>query len=339
MKAQPLFRPNQAEFAQQYAALRKQSLTAGALLPGTPGTLQRRTGTGYAYWYRVYYPVPGKQAETLVGRENDQDAENAMRAQMAAAESVARQVGMLRKLGYFVADKITARALVELHNLGAFDAGLILTGSLACLAWLNEFGARVQPPTGEGAALHPELFATQPFLDSPLAGTLPLTPDLVVTAQSGLHVAITLPGIAPIPCEVIVAGDDGGTPLSTSPLAWSAITIPDHDYLTTNATRVVMLAGGQCIPVRLPDPAHLVWHQLYASTQHSAARADNERHLALSLAAALLAHDPWPLLSAWETPPPTITGPIHPLRETLLTSAAAHPDLQELLADCLNPAQ
>jgi len=28
-----------------------------------PGTLVKRQGTGYAYWYRVYYPVSGRQAE------------------------------------------------------------------------------------------------------------------------------------------------------------------------------------------------------------------------------------------------------------------------------------
>jgi hypothetical protein len=32
-----------------------------------PGSLYKREGTGHAYWYRVYYPMPGKQAEEWVG--------------------------------------------------------------------------------------------------------------------------------------------------------------------------------------------------------------------------------------------------------------------------------
>lgn len=44
------------------------------VLAGTPGTLVKRTGTGHAYWYRVYYPVPGIQAEHWVCKEGDGDA-------------------------------------------------------------------------------------------------------------------------------------------------------------------------------------------------------------------------------------------------------------------------
>jgi len=40
-----------------------------------------------------------------------------------------------------VADKPAARVLMELHNRGAFEAGLVLVGTLAYIAWLNELGA------------------------------------------------------------------------------------------------------------------------------------------------------------------------------------------------------
>jgi hypothetical protein len=29
--------------------------------------LVKRAGTGYEYWYRVYYAAPGKQVEDLIG--------------------------------------------------------------------------------------------------------------------------------------------------------------------------------------------------------------------------------------------------------------------------------
>ena len=59
----------------------------------------------------------------------------------AFAEWASAQVSALRKLGFQVADKATARVLVELHNRQAFGAGLVLTGTLACMAWLNELGS------------------------------------------------------------------------------------------------------------------------------------------------------------------------------------------------------
>jgi hypothetical protein len=332
MKPPALFRPNQPAFRQQYATLKEQSLTAEVLLPGTPGTLQLRRGTGYAYWYRVYYPVPGKQAETLVGREDDRDAEQAMRARMAFAESTARQVGMLRKLGFLVADKISARALVELHNLGAFEGGLLLAGRLGCMAWLNELGARVRLPAGEAATAQLELVAPANFFSHALAASLPLVAGSESSAPSACHAAIALAGLPPIPADLLVAEQVDAT---DSALAWLATTIPDHDYLTANPARGALLAGGHCIPVRLPQAARLVWHQLHASLHLAAPRATVDRRLALSLAAVVLALDPWAMLTAWETAPATLTEPLRPLRDSLLTSTAAHPDLQDLIADCL----
>ena len=64
----------------------------------------------------------------------------AMRERMDFAEWSSKQVSALRKLGFQVADKSVGRVLVELHNLGAFEAGLTLVGTLAYMAWLNEFG-------------------------------------------------------------------------------------------------------------------------------------------------------------------------------------------------------
>ncbi|MBU1362663.1 MAG: hypothetical protein KKE51_02420 [Gammaproteobacteria bacterium] len=344
MKTPALFRPNQPAFRQQYAALRERSLTARSLLPGTPGTLQLRRGTGYAYWYRVYYPVPGKQAETLVGREGDSAAENAMRAQMDFAESTARQVGMLRKLGFHVADKISARALVELHNLGAFEGGLLLAGSLGCMAWLNELGARLRQPAGEPAVLpRLELVAPAAFLSQPLAAALPLVaapepsavPNGAAPTELATHATVALPGLPAIPADILVAGPRFGAAVSAPGLAWSATTTADHAYLLADPAPGALLAGGQCIPVHLPQAARLVWHQLYVSRHHTAAQAMVERRLALSLAAVVLASDPWAMLTAWEAAPSAIIEPLRPLREALLSSAAGHPDLQDLLADCL----
>jgi hypothetical protein len=42
-----------------------------------------RTGTGHAYWYRVFYPAPGEQSETLICKDGDDDILEDTKAQMA----------------------------------------------------------------------------------------------------------------------------------------------------------------------------------------------------------------------------------------------------------------
>ena len=43
------------------------------LLPGAPGSLALREGTGYGYWYRRYYLVPGQEIEALVCKAGQDD--------------------------------------------------------------------------------------------------------------------------------------------------------------------------------------------------------------------------------------------------------------------------
>ena len=46
----PSYREHELAFRTQYAELKERTLAAGALLPGTPGSLALRSGTGYGYW-------------------------------------------------------------------------------------------------------------------------------------------------------------------------------------------------------------------------------------------------------------------------------------------------
>ena len=126
----------------QYAEVKEQSRAAGRLLPGTPGRLVLRTGTGYGYWYRGYYSVPGQEVEDFICKEGDDEALQAVKEQIEFADWTARQVRDLRKLEFQVADKTVARVLVELHNAGLFESGLVLVGTLCYMAWLNELGVK-----------------------------------------------------------------------------------------------------------------------------------------------------------------------------------------------------
>ena len=66
-----LYLEHELAFRTQYAELKERTLAAGALLPGTPGSLKKRTGTGHAYWCRVFNPAPGKVQEQLIGKDGD----------------------------------------------------------------------------------------------------------------------------------------------------------------------------------------------------------------------------------------------------------------------------
>lgn len=341
MKAIPLYRRHEAAFCTQYGELKERTLTAGALLPGTPGTLHRRKGTGYAYWYRVYYPTPGRQAETLVGRHDDGAAETAMRQRMDFAAWSNRQVVALRKLGFPVADKSLARVLVELHNLGAFSGGLIVLGNLAHMAWQNELGIQIRMRREAAKSLNLpgslELGAGRAFLESPLVGTLPFTrgpgePDSTIAR---------LAGVDGLPIEFGVPGNDmAGDMIDNIAVAsgrWSARSAPFYEFLLESPESGALLAGGHCIPVLLPQAARLVWHTLFRSSQadRQPTQAARERQQSLALGAALIDDDPWALLTAWEKAPVAMTAPIRPLRASLLAELAGHPELRDLFDDCL----
>lgn len=340
MQNPALFREHELAFRTQYAELKERTLAAGPLLPGTPGSLQLRKGTGYAYWYRVYYPAPGKQAESLVGREDDLDALHAMRERMAFAEWSAAQVVALRKLGFQVTDKASARVLVELHNLGAFEAGLVLVGTLGYMAWLNELGGIAVSARTQDIDLarrqRLKLAAPVSFLSTLQATGLPFVPvpGLPSTQPS---TSVKLPGIQGLRVDVLAPGEQIGAIVQVPELDWAAQAIPYYAYLLDNPEPGALLAGGQCIPVRLPQAGRLVWHKLYASTRRSGfpEKAAKDRQQALTLAAALVEHDPNALTDAWQAAPAAMTNPIRPQQAVLSARLDAHPELRDTLAACL----
>lgn len=332
MLTKPLFRRHEALYCTQYGELKERSLTAGPLLAGTPGTLHRRNGTGYAYCYRVFYPVPGMQAETLVGRADDRAAIATMRQRMEASEWTGRQVAALRKANFQVADKRMARLLVELHNLGAFSAGLLVLGEFALQAWLNELGASLRSRRGaasDGTILH--LGAQSSFLDLPVARRLPFVPTDDTPATG-----IGLGGLETRQVSLGLAGTGSNSERKTAACGWTARAAPHYDYLLNAPESAAMLAGGHCIPVLLPSAARLVWYTLFDCASAAAPeQAAPIRCQALALAAALIEQDPWALLTAWENAPAALTAPIRALHQSVVTEAAAHAELCDLLDDCL----
>lgn len=335
-----LYREQELAFRTQYAELKERTLAAGPLLPGTPGTLARRTATGYAYWYRVYYPVPGRQSEALVCKDGDESALASMRERIALAVWTAKQVAALRKLGFQVADKLVARVLVELHNRQVFEAGLTLVGTLAYMAWLNELGAiavsaRTQDiDLARGKPL--QLAVPLSFMSAMQTTGLPFTavPGMPSSAPS---TSVKLRGVQGLRVDMLAPGDSIGAIVATPELEWAAQAVPFYDYLLASPEPAAMLAGGHCVPVRLPQPARLVWHKLYFSTQREGFRekAAKDRQQAITLAAILSEQEPESLSAALAEAPEPIVEVVRRLAPELRPQIESHDRLGEILETCL----
>ena len=249
--AKPLYREHELAFRTQYAELKERTLGTEELLPGTPGSLALRAGSGRAYWYRVFYTLPRKVREELVCKEGNEKALNAMRERMDFAGWAAAQVTSLRKLEFQTADKATARVLVELHNRQAFEAGLILVGTLGYMAWLNELGAiAVTARTLDiDLARRQKLKLAAPlaFLDTMKSTGRPFVavPGLPSTAPS---TSVKLPGVEGLRVNVLAPGKALGAAIKVPELEWMAQAIPHYDYLLADAERGAMLAGGALHP-------------------------------------------------------------------------------------------
>lgn len=340
MNTKSLYRAQELAFRTQYAELKERISAAGSLLPGTPGALALRRGTGHPYWYRVFYPAPGKQAEELVCKDGDDAAIAAMRERMEFSEWVSRQVASLRKLGFQVGDKTAARVLVELHNLGAFEAGLVLVGTLGFMAWLNEFGAIAV----SARTLDIDLARRQRLkLAAPLSllATLQAT-GLPFSAVLGLpsmqaSTSVKLPGVQGLRVDILAPGDQLGAIVKLPELDWAAQTIPYYDYLLEAPEPGAVLAGGHCIPVRLPQPARLVWHKLYASLHRHGfpEKAVKDRQQALVLAAVLADIEPHALRVAFEAMPAAMSQDIGPLVADIAVNLEARTELQALFLECI----
>ncbi len=334
-----MYRIHELAFRTQYAELKERTLSAGELLPGTPGSLTLRKGTGHGYWYRVFYPAPRKTEEKFICSENDAEQLESVRQQMAYHEWAARQVSNLRKLGFQVADKSVARVLVELYNRQAFDAGLVLVGTLAFMAWLNELGGMTIAARTQDVDIARDqrlkLAAPLPFLETIKATGLPFVPVPGLPSQAP-STSVKLPGVQGLRVDVLTSGDVLGTVVAVPELEWCAQAVPFYDYLLEHPEPAAILAGGHCIPVKLPQAARFVWHKLYASTQRRGfkEKAEKDRQQALVLAGLLAESEAHLLIEAWQAIPAGMLEAIQPLSDKLLALAEGHPELQDVFREC-----
>lgn len=262
-----LFQPHELAFRTQYAELKERARAAGSLLPGSAGTLVKRSATGRSYWYRAYQGAAGKQVEDLVCRDGDEETFNRTQADIEFSRWVATQVRTLRKLEFQVADKAVGHVLVELHNAGLLQAGLCLVGTLGYMALLNELGVRAVTSRTQDIdlAARQQLHLAVPrsfkeVMEKTRMGFHPV-PAL---APGGASSSLKLPGAECLRVDLLAHGEDTGGLIPLPALAWHAQTVSHYDYLLEDAREAALLAGTHCIPVRVPAPERFMWHKFFS---------------------------------------------------------------------------
>jgi hypothetical protein len=317
-----------------YAELKERANSIAELLPGTPGTLVKRAGTGHEYWYRSYYPAPSKRSEQFVGTANNAAAYEAMQRRIAHSEWTAKQVAALSKFGYRVADKMVASVLVEMHNRGVFKAGMVVVGTLAYLSWLNEYGAiaavaKTHEPLEFARRQTLKLAAKPSFLATLQATQLPFAEvpggsrkkpaTALMLSGGGLRVELFAPG--PILGEIVLVPE----------LDWHALAVPFYDYLLEDSRDAGILAGGHCICAKLPDVTRMIWFKLYASTRRGRdfALAEKDLEIAATLAAILVERENAVLRESYREAPRALRNAAHSRLQQLERLLAEHPQARD----------
>ncbi|HEX3603072.1 MAG TPA: GSU2403 family nucleotidyltransferase fold protein [Steroidobacteraceae bacterium] len=313
-----------------YAEVKARAKSIAELLPGSPGTLVKRAGTGHEYWYRSYYPAPRKRSEHFVGTVSNAAAYEAMQGRIAQSEWTAKQVAALAKFGYQVGDKVVASVLVELRNRKMFDAGLVVMGASAYISWLNEFGAVA---SGAKTQNHLELARRQPlkletpaaFLATMQATQLPFA-GVPSTSTKKPPTSVKLPG-AGLRVDLVAPGPIAGETVAAPELGWHAQAMPFYGYLLEGSQDAAVLAGGHCIPAQLPEAARMIWYQLYASTRRGrdAVLAETDLVQAATLAALMVEQGGALLRDSYRTAPRELRNAAHSRLPRLERLLAEHP--------------
>jgi hypothetical protein len=291
----PLFRIHELAFRTQYAELKERVRTARRLLPGTPGTLVQRSGTGRTYWYRVFQSATGKQVEELVGRDTDEASYEQARDEVALAKWAAEQVRDLRKLEFQVADKAVGQVLVELYNAGLFGAGLCVVGTLGYMAWLNELGIRSVSARTQDidlAAQDLKLAAPKAFVEVLERTRMPFI-QVPAPTPGAPSTSMKLPGATGLRVNLLTSGHETGRTKAVPALRWHAQAVANDDYLLEDPREAAVLAGNHCIPIRLPAVERFVWHKLYSAAVRKSfpEKAAKDLRQAATLAAAVAQQD------------------------------------------------
>jgi len=333
-KSRALFERQELNYRTHYAELKQRTKAEGELLPGSPGSMGKKDGSGNAYWYRTYYSVPGKKVEDFVAKPDEVQKLAAMAQRMEFAEWMKRQVSTLRSVGFQVADKQTARVLIELHNRRLFEAGMVLVGTLAFTAHLNEWGAvavAAQTQDIDLARRAPlELGMPLSFIQTMSATGLPFV-EVPGMPNGTPETSVKLPGVQGLTVDLLAPGEHIGRPIKVPELEFAAQQVPYFGFLLDQAVPAASLAGWQCIPVRVPQVGRFVLHKLYSSLHRAGfpEKAEKDRMQAMTLTAVVETEEPGLLQEAFDAAPAGLRKELRRARALLLGRAGRYPEVAQ----------
>jgi hypothetical protein len=231
-------------------------------------------------------------------------------AEIDLAKALASGSGNLRLFGYQRIDRNPAAVLEVFFNRGLTEGGLVLVGSHAYGALLNELGinapgyktqdidvARAQPLS---IAL-PESFSFQALLNETGLTFVPV-PGMPSHKPSA---SFKLPGAQTLAVDLLVPGRKTGAIVRVKELGAYAQAIPLLDFLIDEGMGSVVLSPNQVIPVQVPSPERFLIHKLFSSQSRRGDRGKVRKDLeqAAVLAAAIEEETPGRVNEAFKRVP------------------------------------
>jgi len=300
-----LYRKQDSAGQTKYQSVKQLAGRQNRILPGTPGTLKQRTQSGNKYWVREYIRVDSKKTDEYIGPASSVTKEQIAKwtAQIELAKALAGGSANLRLFGFQRIDRKPAAVIEAFFNRGLIQGGLILVGSHAYGALLNELGIlaagyrtsdidlaraeRLSVALPDGFGLHDVLKETgMNFV--PVPGMPSRKPSA----------SFMLPGADQIAVDLLVPGKNAGDIVRVKELSAYAQAIPLLDYLVSDPIESVALSPNQVIPVRIPSPERFAIHKLFSSQSRRSNRDKIRKDLeqAAVLAAAIEEETPGRLI-------------------------------------------
>jgi hypothetical protein len=144
-----------------------------------------------------------------------------------------------------------------------------------------------------------------------------------------------LRGAGGLRVDLLAPGPVLGGTVPVPELDWHARTIPFYDYLLEDGRAAVMLAGGHCIPIMLPEVMRMIWHKLYSSTTRTQDPSKAEKDLvqAVTLASILCEQDGVSLRESFVSAPGKLRKAALSRLPRIATLLAHHPQTLEAFRD------
>jgi hypothetical protein len=232
-----------------------------------------------------------------------------------------------------------AAVLAALFNRRLFASGLVLVGSHAYGALLNELGINAAGYSTRDI----DVARAQP-----LAVALPEgTGFKALLEESGLEFAevpgmpshhptasFKLPGAGALAVDLLVPGDDIGKVVELKDLHAHGQAVPVLDFLLREPLDAIALSPNQVVPVKAPNAERFVLHKLFASQSRRADRGKARKDLeqAAVIAAAIEEDTPGALRDAARRLPARVRPVVKRAASAALRLLeGAHPEGREAL--------